>query len=60
MKLKQLVEEDQHQDGMNDMEDMYNQIKEEASEMEQSPDGHSRPPESLHSQQMIEPYQASV
>jgi DNA-binding transcriptional regulator GbsR (MarR family) len=34
MKLKMLVEEDQQDGTRDDMEDMYNQIKEEASEME--------------------------
>ena len=34
MKLKMLVEEDQNDGKRDDMEDMYNQIKEEASEME--------------------------
>jgi hypothetical protein len=34
MKLKQLVEDDQQEGGIDDMEDMYNQIKEEASDME--------------------------
>lgn len=36
-KLKQLVDDDHNQDRTDDMEDMYNQIKEEASDMEQSP-----------------------
>jgi hypothetical protein len=44
-----LVEDDQQEGGIDDMEDMYNQIKEEASEMEQSPE--HRNPSSLGSHQ---------
>ena len=55
-KLKQLVEEDANR--TEDMEDIYNQIKEEASEMEQSPQQPSAS-EQLLSNQQIEPYQAN-
>ena len=57
-KLKQLVnEENKAGDNESVVEDMYNQIKEEASEMEQSPEHHRD--DSNAASHHIEPYQQS-